>query len=300
MRVALGLLLIASACAIGLSGCGGDDEPRPDLAFVSTRDGPYAIYEMNADGNAQRRLTDTESDPSTPAGLFFQVEPSWSPDGKRIAFASGRSGNLDVFVMNADGTGTSKLTSEEGDDQHPTWSPDGRRIAFEHSDDIYVMSAQGAAARVISDPAAAESEPAWAPNGRWIAYVRRTLGTDAYELWITRPDGSAPRQVTALHARSVNPAWSPDSTRLAFASNALGPLYDIYTIVVGEKRIRRMTSAGPDAFEPAWSPDGSRIAFSQDGSIRTVDLELETDELTSPKNNDSSPVWNPRPPPAGD
>ena len=76
---------------MGIAGCGGgDEEARPDLAFVSTRDGDYSIYEMNADGGAQGRLTDAETDASTPEGLFFQVEPAWSPDGTKIAFSSRR------------------------------------------------------------------------------------------------------------------------------------------------------------------------------------------------------------------
>ena len=296
-------LLFAAALLLGaalvVTGCAGSDKSRSDMAYVSTRDGAYAIYEMNADGGAQRRLTEAETDPSTPEGLFFQIEPAWSPDGTRIAFGSGRSGSLDIYVMSANGTGTRRLTSTREDDSHPTWSADGREIAFARAEDVYVMSADGSNARRISDPQAAEAEPAWSPSGRWIAYVRRDPGTDVRDLWVMRPDGSGQRRVTSLHARSVNPAWSPDSTRLAFASNVLGPLYDIFMITVGEKGVRRVTLRGPDAFEPAWSPDGAQIAFSQNGAILTVDLERNTQELTNPDNNDSSPAWNPSPPTSG-
>ena len=80
-------LVTALVCA----GCGGDDEARPDLAFVSTRDGDYAIFEMNADGSAQRRLT-TPRASSSPARLFFQVEPAWSPDGRGSRSRAGAPG----------------------------------------------------------------------------------------------------------------------------------------------------------------------------------------------------------------
>jgi dipeptidyl aminopeptidase/acylaminoacyl peptidase len=282
--------------AVLLVSCGGEGKARPDLAFVSTRDGPYAIYEMNANGRAQHRLTEADTDVSKPEGLFFQVEPAWSPDGAKIAFSSGRGGTLDIYVMNADGTGTVQLTTKGDDESHPTWSADGGEIAFAQAQDIYVMNADGSDARRISDPEVAESEPAWSPNGKSIAYVRRDPGTDVRDLWIMRPDGAGARRVTSLHANSVNPAWSPDSTRLAFASNVLGQLYDIFTVTVGEKGVRRLSRVGPDAFEPSWSPDGTKVAFSQNGSILTVDLERNTEELTDPDGNDSSPAWNPKPP----
>jgi Tol biopolymer transport system component len=184
-------VLVASAVLL-LAACGGEDTPRPDLAFVSTRDGDYSIYEMNADGGGQRRLTDTDPDASSPAALFFQIEPAWSPDGTKIAFASRRAGTFDIYVMNADGTGARSLTSTKENDSHPTWSSDGTKIAFARggSGDIFVMSADGADARRISDSVAEEADPAWSPDGNWIAYVRRTPGTAIQEVWLVRPDGT--------------------------------------------------------------------------------------------------------------
>ncbi len=291
---------VALAVALTLSafGCGGSSAPRPDLVFVSTRDGDYAIFEMNADGGSQRRLTDERGDDSSPRKLFFQIEPAWSPDAEKIAFASRRAGTFDIFVMNADGTGSQRVTTTDEDDSHPTWSPDGRRIAFARNrpGDIYVANADGSAARRISDPEAEEFEPAWSPDGGWIAYVRREAGTTERELWLVRPDGSRPRQITSLRARSVSPAWSSDSKRLAFASNVRGPLYDLFVLTVGEKGVRRLTRSGPDAFEPAWSPDGASVGFTQNGAIHTVDLDGQVEKLTDPDDNDSFPAWNPRPP----
>lgn len=282
--------------ALLLAGCGGSSDARPDLVLVSTRDGDYAIYELNADGGAQRRLTENESNDQSTASLFFQVDPSWSPDGKHIAFSSRRRGSFDIYVMNADGTGTRRLTSTREDDNHPTWSDDGDRIAFARGEDIYVMDRDGSAQHLISDEAVAEGEPAWAPGGQWIAYVRRAPGTSVQELWLMRPDGSERRRLTRLGAKSTYPAWSPDGGHIAFASNAVEPLYDIFVLTLGTKGVRRLTRSGPD-FEPAWSPDGSRIAFSQDGAIATVDFEGRVETLTDRDDNDSSPAWNPVLPP---
>ena len=100
-----------------------------------------------------------------PQRLFFQVEPAWSPDASQIAFSSARSGTLDLFVMNADGTGTRRLTSGKQDDSHPTWSSDGARLAFERDGDIYVIGADGSGLRRISDTTVEEREPSWSPDG---------------------------------------------------------------------------------------------------------------------------------------
>lgn len=283
-----------AALIVLAAGCGEDVKARPDLVFVSTRDGDYAIYEMNADGAGQRRLTDREADASSPARLFFQVDPAWSPDGAEIAFASRRRGSFDIYVMNTDGTGTRRLTSARAWDNHPTWSPDGSRIAFARNEaDIYVMSSDGTGVRRISDDSASESEPAWSPDGRWIAFVRRPAASTARELWIMRPDGSEEQRLTSLGARSAFPAWSPDSTRIAFVSDARpGTFYDLYTLTVGQRGVRRLTT-GEDAFEPSWSPDGETIAYTRDGAIVTIDLEGNQSTLTRSQNNDSSPAWNP-------
>ena len=95
---------LAVSLALALAACGRSGDSRPDLLLVSARDGDYAIYVLNADGSAQTRLTENAAGRLS-NGVFFQVEPDWSPDGQRIVFASRRHGSFDIYVMNADGTG---------------------------------------------------------------------------------------------------------------------------------------------------------------------------------------------------
>jgi Tol biopolymer transport system component len=296
VRRSLALASTLAAAVALLAGCGGD-ATSPDIAFVSSRDGDYAIFTMAADGGGERRLTEVEG--AAEESLFFQIDPAWSPDGARIAFASGRSGTSDIYVMNADGTETTRLTSTDENDAHPTWSADARTIAFTRAGDIYAMSADGSSPRRISDVLVEESDPAWSPDGNWIAYVRRTPGTVVQEVWVMRPDGSGRRALTRQNGRAFTPAWSPDSTRIVFSTNAESEVYELFTIGIDGKGLRSVVPTAGDNFEPSWSPDGSRIAYQEDGAIFTVELgggELE--RLTDSANNDSSPVWNPRPPPA--
>jgi Tol biopolymer transport system component len=294
--LAAGLFLVAAACG------GASGEPRPDLLLVSTRDGDYAIYELDADGGNQRRLTDADSGSSDGETLFLQIDPAWAPDGTRIAFASKRGASFDLYTMRSDGTGSRRTTSTKENDAHPTWSPDGSSLAFARSGPprIYVVSPDGTGARRLTDDTAEEAEPSWSPDGTWIAYTRRTPGTTARELWIVRPDGSDRRRVTDLERAIFGPTWSPDSKRIAFAADVDAATYDIYSVDLRGEGIRRHTQAPEDAFEPAWSPDGRTIAFSRGGAIETVDLDGSLTTITDAENNDSSPAWNPVPPPPGE
>jgi Tol biopolymer transport system component len=297
MRLRRSLGATCAVVAILVGGCGGEDEARSDLAFVSTRDGDYAIYVMGADGDGQRRLTEHDASATSPARLFFQIEPAWSPDATRIAFTSRRAGDFDVYVMDADGTGTRRLTATKENDGHPTWSPDGDEIAFARDSDIWVMNADGSNARRVSDPMAEESQPSWAPDGSWLAYIRREPGTASREIWLMHPDGSQRHVLLPQTGSSTGPTWSPDSARIAFSSNEEGGrLFEIYTVGVDGKGLRTVVPTSADNFEPSWSPDGSTIAYQEGGAIFTVELEDgDIDKLTDQANNDSSPAWNPKP-----
>ena len=115
---------------------------------------------MNADGSGLRNLT--------PKPWAPDAAPAWSPDGRKIAFASERDGNSEVYVMNADGSGQRNLTRNPALDGDPAWSPDGRNIAFRSTRDgnteIYVMNADGSGQRNLShNPKAFDGSLAWSP-----------------------------------------------------------------------------------------------------------------------------------------
>src|SRR2546422_4922277 len=87
---------------------------RSKLAFLSSRDGNYEIYVMNADGSAQTNLTNNAAD---------DYAPAWSPDGLKIAFVSVRDGNQEIYVINADGSAPTNLTNNAASDYLPRWRP---------------------------------------------------------------------------------------------------------------------------------------------------------------------------------
>jgi Tol biopolymer transport system component len=282
-----------------LAGCGGSSRKGPpDLVFVSTRDGDYALFGVDAAGKHERRLTKDKGDPSTPQGLFYQLEPAWSPDGSRIAFTSRRDGREHVYVVTADGKDTRRLTDSTMDDDHPSWSPDGKRIVFAREGALFAIPSAGGTARRVGRGFGEARDPAWSPDGKLIAYDYREPGTPVREVYVMHADGTARRQVTRLGNVSAVPAWSPDGRRLAFQSNAQGGHFEIYSIGLDGKGLRRITtSPSSDTFEPAWSPDGKLLAFSREGAVWTVDAAGNARRLTSGA-NDSSPAWRPAVPTA--
>ena len=300
MLRSLAPLLVLAAAVSAVAGCGGGGSKDPDIAFISSRSGYYAIYVMSAEGNGERQLTEREGSGSPTEGesVFWQIDPAWSPDATKIAFASARTGKPHIYVMNADGSGTKALTAGKTNDTHPTWSPDGRSIAFVRDGDIYVMGADGANATRTSDINAQESDPAWSPEGTWIAYIKRTPGTPVQNLWLMRPDGSERHALTRQGGRAFTPAWSPDGERIVFSMNRDETLFELFTIGVDGKRLRSVVPTANDNFEPAWSPDGTKIAYQEEGAIFTIELGAgeNVEKLTKNETNDSEPVWNPRPP----
>ncbi len=286
------LPLCLAALAALAAGCGGA-AADPEIAYVTTQDGDYAIYGMRADGSGQRRLTEQPEEVDSLKQVFFQVDPAWSPDGSRIAFASRRDGRSHIYVMSADGSGTTQLTSGKHDDDNPTWSPDGSRIVFERDNLLFVMSSTGGALkRVTSAVGGEERDPAWSPDGGWIAYVHRLAGYETREIWRVHADGSTPTAVTRLNASSYTPAWSANSRRIVFTSNAQDDRYQLYEIGVDGKGLDRLTFQPGEYFDPSWSPDGKTLIFERDGIVYTRgDGGVETALTDGP--NDGSPAWRP-------
>jgi Tol biopolymer transport system component len=181
------------------------------IVFASGRDGaggplgprglPSSLYTVRPDGSGLVRLTRTPS---------YDGDPTWAPNGSKVAFVSDRAGSSDVWIMNPDGRRQTRLTKSMEADDRPAWSPDSTRIAFSHGPDedssgIFVMDADGGDQhRLVPGNG---REPAWSPDGRWIAFVSSRDGHP--NIFVAAVDGSSLVQITHDAAPKFRPAWRP-------------------------------------------------------------------------------------------
>ena len=259
---------------------------------MSDRDGDHEIYVMNADGTGVTRLTNNQRD---------NYGPSWSPDGRRIAFVSTRDGNDEIYVMDAGGSGQVRLTDDSAWDYAPIWSPDGRRIAFTRQDDndaIYAINADGSGLTLLTDNQddyQDDQSPIWSPDGRRIAFTSSRDGNG--EIYLMNADGSGQTRLTDNPALDYAPVWSPDGRRVAFTSKR-DDNYEIYVMNADGSGQTRLTDNPARDWNPIWSPDGRRIAFqsSRDGGpsiyVMNADGAGKT-QLTDKSAWDHSPTWSP-------
>lgn len=235
------------------------------IVYSGERLGGTNIIRMNADGTGQIALTDTQY----PLG---NSEPVWSPDGKKIAFVSSRAGagRSEIWVMNADGTNSTRLTINPqfavdaggpvyGKDFGPRWSPDGTKIVFWTTrldlgnSEIYVMNADGTNPVRLTKNSANDSEPVWSRDGNRIAFFSR--GVDREGVYEIDATGGNERWIT----NGVPYDWSPDGQRLAItdfdpsAHNAMA----VYAVNAdGTNRIRITNTGEIDSRTPVWQTLG--------------------------------------------
>ncbi|MEZ4669224.1 MAG: TIR domain-containing protein [Anaerolineae bacterium] len=250
------------------------------LAFASKRLAISRIYVVNADGTNLLQLTiDPVDGPVDRAGrsLASDQNPSWSPDGTKIAFASNRDGNWEIYTMNAvDGSELTRLTNDEADDDTPAWSPDGTQIAFatkrEGNWEIYQMDSSGNNLVNRTNNPADDQYPAWKPDGTKIAFqsnrtndlsgaVRADGGLQSsdvcscntnWDIWVIGLSGAI--NVTNQPGTAEQfPAWSPDGRYIIYVSN-LGLDDDIYMVDEGRLNapiLLTIDNQEADAF-PVW------------------------------------------------
>jgi TolB protein len=244
-------------------------ELKGKIAFVSHLQGVgYEICEMPANDLTRKRL-------ATFAIADTICFIGWSPNGKQIAFTSYRSGNYEIYAMNANGSRQKRLTYMGCTTYGAGWSPDGKQIAFTSvrsgTEEVYVMNNDGSNVKRMtatsyidaSGPKAYNKNPAWSPDGQQIVFASARHGNQ--EIFIMNADGSNPRQITDSRGMKDFPSWSPDGKYIAFTHGGIS------VIETSGANLRPITTSNLMDICPTWSPDGQYVACSS-----RVNVDLKT------------------------
>jgi TolB protein len=241
------------------------------------------------------------SDGSAPDRPHPTAKASASPSiplGTRSAVTS-LSGRIvfdnfdDVWSINADGTGLTRLTRSPGPEFDATWSPDGTRIAFRSErngeSEIWLMNADGSEPRRLTRGIS----PAWSPDGSKIAYASPGFPSG---ISIMNADGSGQHRLPHT-AGGEYPSWSPDGKRIAFNSNLSGD-HVMYIVDVDGSHVVDLSRVG-EGWQVDWSPDGRSILFTshRDHPDNYTDIYVMRPDGSGVKrlthNRAYTPAWSP-------
>jgi TolB protein len=274
---------------------------RTKLTFDSDRDGERLagtvenrsvkeIYIADYDGANQRRVT---------TGRSLNINPTWSPDGRSIAYTSFRRGQPNIFISNIYQGTLEELTKNppSANNVLPVWSPDGTRLCFASTRDgnyeLYVVNRDGSNLRRLTNNPAADITPTWSPSGNQIAFTSDRTG--APQIYIVGVDGLGLRKVTS-ESYADRPTWSPAPyNEIAFASRT-GPGNDIKVMDLASGQVRQLTFGEGTNESPSWSPNGRHLAFTSTRSGKTQVFVMARDgknlkQITTVGNN-YQPDWS--------
>jgi tol-pal system beta propeller repeat protein TolB len=244
--------------------------------------------------------------------------PSWSPNGQQIAFLTftDNEKQVDIWVMNADGSGQIKITKNLSVSGIVTlgnkstsligvpsfaWSPDSTRLVFSSNVDgnmkLYIATIQDQRISQLTKGAGNDVWPSWSPDGAQIAFVSDRTGDDIY---VIHRDGSGLKDLTPEEDIDTRPTWSPNGNYIAFVTDR-DHNYEIYIMNADGTNPTNVTNDPATDDFPVWSPDSTRIAFvSGRGNDNSNDdiyvVMLVTNavlRLTNSPASDNAPTWSP-------
>ena len=241
----------------------GDPAFAPDGARIAYSGGftladrDNEIFVTSNSGEGRRALTNN---------TVPDYEPAWSPDGDRIAFVrqdkvtvpgGGPDWQVDVWTMNADGSGQKKLTNDLSYEGAPSWSPNGSKIAFQRTgvgSDIWMMNADGTGQRRLTGTLYAENDPDFSPDGSKLAFTSdRQYNKE--EVYTMNLDGTALTNVTnSRYVAEGEPAWSPDGAKVAYTKSLSGNIEIFTKNADGSGRPQNVSNDPEHNASPDWGP----------------------------------------------
>ena len=232
----------------------------------------------------------------TPSGNSNATNTAQSPSTGKIAFESNRDGNFEIYTMNVDGTGLTRLTQNPARDHVAAWSPDGRKIAFASDrsggGDIYVMNADGTGVTRLTTSPAIDANAAWSPDGASIAFNSTRDGDP--NIYVMKSDGSDQQRVTRGAGGDVYPAWGPENkSRGVPPTGGATSTSSSTSIRLDSHSTRSLTSNLSPPERTIARPTGLRTAASSSLRATTTASTTTTSSYRDPasiKRSDASPT----------
>ncbi|PWT92937.1 MAG: hypothetical protein C5B55_05450 [Blastocatellia bacterium] len=202
--------------------------------------------------------------PLTRDSSYRNSNPKFSPDGKRIAYHVTRVGTpADIYVMNADGTNQTQLTTNPGFDERPSWFPDGEQIAFlstrDGHDEIWALSLKSGRERKLFALNQDITFPQLSPDGKQMLFNSKKSGTT--NLWIVPIEGGEAKQLTFDKEASGFACWSPDSKYIAFETKRGDDNFLFIIPSTGGEPVQLNSDRG-QSWPHSFSTDGDKIIFA--------------------------------------
>ena len=216
----------------------------------------------------------------------------------QIAFASNRTGNWEIFLMDWDGANQRKITNHGALSILPSWSPDNERMVYTSfargTSDMYVVNRRdGKRVRVNSD-LALNTSATFSPISNEIAFVGSVAGNP--DIYVIRDDGTNRRRLTSTSSIESTPEWSPNGRQISFTSGRSGSP-QIYVMDAEGTNVRRISFDGTWNDDATWSPDGEKIAYTSRVNgrfqIRIANLITNESRIVAGEGSNEQPTWSP-------
>lgn len=265
----------------------------------------YVLVKNPFQKNRHYQLTLADVDGHNPRPLFASsmpiMSPSWSPDGKKIAYVSFEGGEAGIYVQDIASGSRRKISSQNGVNGAPSWSPDGSRLAIvltrTGTPKIFISDLNANQIIQITDGYSVDTEPTWSPDGRYVYFTsNRSGGPQIYRIAVAyNKAASAPERVTFSGNYNSRPLITPDNRYLVFLQGGSG--YNIAKQGLEGGQTSTLTHHG-HAQSPSVAPNSNMVIYAINSNDRQVLAIVSMDgqvqiRLPSQQGNVRDPAWSP-------
>lgn len=238
----------------------------PDLDAMPM--GSSTLWILNSQGGEPRQLTQVNNPPGS------HYAPSWSPDGKRVAFINFNTVSPQVWSIAVSGDGLQSITKHgTGDKSWPIYAPDSNSIYYNRGEAFWKTPVSPDSGAAVGEPIKVADlgstvirNATLSTSGKWIAYSASTSTDNLISVPISpltnEPAGSPSFLTNQPGTRHIAPAFSPDGSRIAFSAQRRGNAVNIWIADADGGNLNQVTTEGGRF--PSWHPDGKQLAFLSD------------------------------------